>query len=92
MAQLTGAAFVLATSQVTVSVSPTNQLRLVLGAVTRNGPAEAAVVTSIKSLSVQPEFILLSLTVNENSMFLLTEGSTSQVGLELPIMAAKLGI
>ncbi len=81
-----------ATSQVTVSVDPVSQVTFVFGVLTRNGPAEATVFTVIKSLAVQPDIELLSLTINENSILLDMEGNTSNVGLVLLTMAEIFGI
>src|SRR2546423_12191746 len=63
LAQLTGAAVVLATFHVTVWVEPAAQLTAVLGAVTTNGPLVADTLTCIESELMPPPFERLSRAV-----------------------------
>jgi hypothetical protein len=57
LVQFMGDAVVFATSHVTVSVLPSVNVSAVLGAVTRKGPEEADVVTTISSSSVHPAML-----------------------------------
>ena len=69
-AQFTGAALVLFTFQVMVSVEPTKKVSMVFEDVKLKGPALADTVIFISSLPVPPALGLLSLAVNLNFILL----------------------
>ena len=93
LGQLTGAAVVLATFQVTVwLLAPAQVIPVRLGLVTEKGPAAEAKVTETLSLwVVQPPPVALSLTVILKLILRLTLGKTSQVGFILAIKSGKRG-
>src|SRR5262245_24667558 len=62
LAQLTGAAVVPLTFQVTVCVPPPVQVTAVFGAVTANGPAAAVTFTVVEALETPPPPARLSRT------------------------------
>ncbi len=79
LAALTGAAVVLATSQVTVKGIPPVAVIAVFGAVTRNGPLVPSTVTVIPASAAPPDPALLSRTVTRKFITRAIDGRISPV-------------
>ena len=91
-AQLTGAAVVFATFQVMVCVEPSGQVVAEFCELTVNGPEVAVTLIIVLSSSVHPQMpSYKSLTVTLNSMSLVIEGNSSQVGFVPLMMLVILG-
>jgi hypothetical protein len=82
-AQLTGAAFVFATSHVIVCGMFAFKVTAVLGDVTRNGPADAETLYEIYSNPTPPPETLLSLAIKQKDKFLVYVGNISPITCEL---------
>ena len=86
LAAFTPFAVVPATAHVTLWVVPTFQTTLVLGELTKNGPAVPLTETIISSLLFAPPPALLSLTVKRKFKVLATLGTASQVHDVAPVL------